>query len=460
MAPSVGSAASITGLLVFGTTTSLLAKIVYELRGEGSGGEAKYFVKPWTMVTVMFLGMSLSLPLAYMEQWAEEKKAKAEGATPLLEKAHEHSGTWREVFMLGIPTFFDLVATILMNVGLVSVTASVYQMLRGAEMLFAALFAVVFLGRKLNRFHYGGIACCLVGISLVGVASLMSGEGSATHPVTPAQMLLGMGLIVASQSVQAAQITYEDFFMADLNIAPLKIVGFEGLWGSVTMLFVILPIVYFLPGAEGHGLHENTLDTLYMIRHSPVIGGVLLFDMFALLMYNFSGMCVTGHLGAVFRTVLETMRTLFVWLVDLFLFYGPLGLKGLGESWGATSWIQAGGFVVLVSGTLIYSRGDDEDMTAHPPEEAPAVVAEPEQPADVIRPVPKAPSTARQRPSAARAEPIAMSPGTSFYKSSMSLASFSPLSSSVSRSYALSSSHRGAAQMSVSHASPHTSSNV
>lgn len=64
--------------------------------------------------------------------------------------------------MLGIPTFFDLVATILMNVGLVSVTASVYQMLRGAEMLFAALFAVVFLGRKLNRYHYGGIACCLV----------------------------------------------------------------------------------------------------------------------------------------------------------------------------------------------------------------------------------------------------------------------------------------------------------
>jgi hypothetical protein len=31
-----------------------------------------------------------------------------------------------------------------------------------------------------------------------------------------------------------------------------------------------------------------------MIRHNPVIAGVLLFDMFALLMYNFSGMCVTG----------------------------------------------------------------------------------------------------------------------------------------------------------------------
>ena len=42
------------------------------------------------------------------------------------------------------------------------VTASVYQMLRGAEILFSALFAVLFLKRKLNRLHYGGVLCCMV----------------------------------------------------------------------------------------------------------------------------------------------------------------------------------------------------------------------------------------------------------------------------------------------------------
>lgn len=34
-----------------------------------------------------------------------------------------------------------------MSIGLLSVTASVYQMLRGAEMLFAALFALTILKR-------------------------------------------------------------------------------------------------------------------------------------------------------------------------------------------------------------------------------------------------------------------------------------------------------------------------
>jgi hypothetical protein len=35
-------------------------------------------------------------------------------------------------------------------------------MLRGAEMVFAALFAVLLLHRHLNKWHYGGIALCVV----------------------------------------------------------------------------------------------------------------------------------------------------------------------------------------------------------------------------------------------------------------------------------------------------------
>ena len=52
--------------------------------------------------------------------------------------------------MLAIPMALDLVATILLSVGLLVTTASVSQMLRGSGMLFAALFALTFLKRKLN----------------------------------------------------------------------------------------------------------------------------------------------------------------------------------------------------------------------------------------------------------------------------------------------------------------------
>lgn len=39
-----------------------------------------------------------------------------------------------------------------------------------------------------------------VGIALVGTASVLSGEGSASRPVPQAEMIGGMGLIVLSQA--------------------------------------------------------------------------------------------------------------------------------------------------------------------------------------------------------------------------------------------------------------------
>jgi hypothetical protein len=109
-------------------------------------------------------------------------------------------------------------------------------------------------------------------------------------------------------------------------------------------------------GSEGDGIHEDTVDTLHMIRSNGHLAVLLLVQMAGLLAYNYMGMHVTGHLGAVFRTVLETMRTLFVWLVGLLLFY--VG-TGLGEAWDRWSPVQALGFLVLVAGTIVYGRGDE-----------------------------------------------------------------------------------------------------
>lgn len=101
-----------------------------------------------------------------------------------------------------------------------------------------------------------------------------------------------------------------------------------------------------------------------MIRGSPAIALTLAVQMSGLLAYNVAGMAVTGHLGAVFRTVLETSRTLAVWVVDLILAATGAGGGKLGESWGPWSWVQAGGFAVLVAGTLLYGQGDEVDRAA------------------------------------------------------------------------------------------------
>ena len=133
----------------------------------------------------------------------------------------------------------------------------------------------------------------------------------------------------------------------------------EGVYGMAIMLCLLLPAVQLLPGREGGGVHEDSIDTLCMLCASGAIRQVAACSVAAMAVYNVAGMLVTDSLGAVTRTVLETMRTLLVWVLNLLLFYagsrgGKHGRPSIGEPWTSHSWLQAVGFAVLVVGTLVY----------------------------------------------------------------------------------------------------------
>ena len=388
---------SVAGLLVFGTATSVISKAVYGLHGEGLHGDVHPFIKPWFMVFLMFVAMSVCLPTYFVAHWLATKIARRRHRTLLLEHQKRHY-EWSMAFWIGAPAAFDLIATILMNLGLIFVSASVYQMMRGAEMLFAALFGVTFLRRRLALENYLGILLAIIGIFIVGLASVLGNEednkggtphnGNNNHHhhhdddnatvimrhgggggggVSVEQQLLGMGLIVLSQMVQAAQLTFEEHFLDHFQVNALLVVGFEGVWGIVIMTLLLVCMQYtpaadlggLIPADVG-GVVENTQDTLRMLSTTPLIAIVVVVQAVSLYAYNFTGMSVTGHFSAIFRTVLETLRTLFVWMVDLVLFYAHVqsGGKPLGESWNSYSVLQLVGFFCLVAATLVYARGD------------------------------------------------------------------------------------------------------
>ena len=56
---------------------------------------------------------------------------------------------------------------------------------------------------------------------------------------------------------------------------------------------------------------------------------------------------------AVHRTLVDALRTILVWVVDLFIFY--FIDKSFGEAWGKYSYIQVIGFVLLLLGTVLYN---------------------------------------------------------------------------------------------------------
>ena len=60
---------------------------MYEISSEGSDGKEHFFRKPWFMTTLMFVGMSFCLPLAWLEEHAKTRaaaNASNDGSEPLL----------------------------------------------------------------------------------------------------------------------------------------------------------------------------------------------------------------------------------------------------------------------------------------------------------------------------------------------------------------------------------------
>ena len=42
-------------------------------------------------------------------------------------------------------------------------------------------------------------------------------------------------------------------------------VGYEGLLGSIALFAILMPIVQFIPGKDGEGLHEDSLESIHMV---------------------------------------------------------------------------------------------------------------------------------------------------------------------------------------------------
>lgn len=350
MANRISAPVAVFGMVAFGTSCSLLAKLVYSVEAPTRfGGEAR-FEKPWFQVLAMFLGMSMCivLDLPKRRQTVTDPEAR-----PLISNGHASPAVAEEsppsVWIISLPTLLDLFATGCGTTGLLYTTVSVYQMLRGAMLVWTALLSVLFLGRRLNRQHLLGIALCISGIALVGVANIASeGAGAARQNV-----VMGIGIILVGQILQAGQVVMEEFLLKNMRISSIRIVAWEGLFGVAHCLLWVFPLIMLLPGRD-HGRMEDVLDAFYMIAHSWKIAAVVGADMILMLGYNVCGMEVTEHLSAVHRVVIETLRTLCVWLADLVIYY-LISNGRLGEKWTIYSFLQLAGFALLIAGTICYN---------------------------------------------------------------------------------------------------------
>jgi drug/metabolite transporter (DMT)-like permease len=87
-------------------------------------------------------------------------------------------------FIFFPPACCDVMGTSLMYIGLNLTTASSYQMLRGAVIIFTGLLSVAFLRMRLQGFKWLGMGLVMFGLVIVGLCDIYeSGAGSDINAV-------------------------------------------------------------------------------------------------------------------------------------------------------------------------------------------------------------------------------------------------------------------------------------
>ncbi|TDZ28767.1 Uncharacterized protein C8035_v008428 [Colletotrichum spinosum] len=257
------------------------------------------------------------------------------------------------ILLLALPAMCDILGTTLMNIGLLLVVASIYQMTRGALVLFVGVFSVVFLRRRLLPFQWLSLVGVVVGVAVVGLAGAIyheekSSMDSATDGGSPESnallSVIGVLLIAGAQIFTATQFVLEEWILERSAIEPIKVVGWEGIFGFIVTVVGMI-ILHFTVGRTDAGRHGyfDMAEGWRQLTNHRAIGASSILIMISIGGFNFFGLSVTRSVSATSRSTIDTCRTLFIWIVSL------------GLHWETFKWLQVVGFALLVYFTFLFN---------------------------------------------------------------------------------------------------------
>ncbi|KAF8968359.1 hypothetical protein BDZ97DRAFT_1800148 [Flammula alnicola] len=366
----------LAGMLLTGSSNSLWSKwqdmqCVENCNDPWNRNHVLYEQPVWQTLQ-MFVGEMLCfLPIIYT--WLRTRRqspsvqlqADSDEVTPNKLAPQPLEG-WH-ILLLWIPAACDLTGTTLMNVGLLYTPVSIYQMTRGALVLFVGVFSVIFLRRRLWLYQWVSLIIVMSGVALVGYSgslikdaikqSVVHNLGRAlglhhdphtlaTEEPEVTKVLVGIFFILFAQVFTATQFVVEEKIMGRYSVSPLVAVGYEGLFGTISILMIV-PILS-IPSVSALSPFFDLPRGWYQMINTPTVLYSGLAICVSISLFNFFGLSVTRHVSATARSLTDTCRTLSIWIISLGLGWEKLVFP--------ISLLQVLGFSLLVYGTFLFNN--------------------------------------------------------------------------------------------------------
>jgi len=142
---------------------------------------------------------------------------------------------------------------------------------------------------------------------------------------------------------------YEEKYVVRHNVPALQAVGWEGVFGFIILATLLVPM-YYIPGGELFGQNnprgklEDALDGFVQLGNNGFLVMAVLGNIISIAFFNFAGISVTKELSATTRMVLDSVRTVVIWVFSMAV------------SWQRFCYIQLIGFPILFLGMCLYNE--------------------------------------------------------------------------------------------------------
>ena len=250
--------------------------------------------------------------------------------------------------------------------------------LRGSVIIFTGTNSCPHLRQRISLKKWASMIVILMGLIFVGLADVLQQvEKNGAHNSTLANIMdsssdnfafdtkcvlndtaisfevVGNIMVVAAQIFYSFQFVYEEMLLSSYDIAPLQMVGWEGLYGLIIMLVMLVLLSYidtgtcvFSSSPSPPWKLADPMDGFVQLGNN---GQLLILFCSSVLLVPFkmsASIAVTKEFNATTRMVFESIKCVIVWIVSLCV------------GWQHFQYLQLIGFCITTSGIFIYNHDD------------------------------------------------------------------------------------------------------
>ena len=282
----------------------------------------------------------------------------------------------RSSWMLIPASVCDMTGISLSYFALTLTSVSSYEMLKGSVIIFTGINSKLFLKRQMSWKKWASMVVILIGLIIVGLADVIQpadkvgDENNATLNSTFEHVIFGSEvdakcntsgnvlsnevvgdiMIVGAQIFMSFQFVYEEKVLSSYDIAPLQAVGWEGLYGLIIMSVLLVPLSYidlgsciFSNSPSPPWTLEDPIDGFIQLGNNGLLLFLFCFYVVLVAFYMYESIAVTKEFNATTRMVLESTRSVIVWIVSVCV------------GWQHFQYLQLIGFCVMTIGIFLYN---------------------------------------------------------------------------------------------------------